>query len=381
MKPVLVINSGSSSLKYQLIDVGSGVLAKGLIEEIGSDAARLRHSGREPDTRPAKDHDAALAWMLQVLGGLDGLLAVGHRVVHGGTRYTAPTVIDAAVEAGIEELSPLAPLHNPVNLAGIRALRTQLPDVPQVAVFDTAFHATIPAVAATYALPLDVAAEYGVRRYGFHGTSCQYVTRRTGEYLGAENLIICHLGNGASATAVSGGRSVDTSMGLSPLEGLVMGTRSGDLDPALPFHLIRAGLDPAEVETILTSRSGLRGLAGASDMREVRAKADAGDAAARLAREIYAYRIRKYVGAYLAVVPGVQALVFTAGVGENDAPLRAEVCGSLAHLGIELDDDANRAAVGPSEPVTIGSGAVPVVVVPTDEESEIAAQAAAAVLS
>ncbi|GAA3393477.1 acetate/propionate family kinase [Cryptosporangium minutisporangium] len=381
MKLVLVVNSGSSSLKYQLIDVGAGVLAKGLIEEIGSDAARLRHNGRAPETRPAKDHAAALAWMLDVLpnASLDGLLAVGHRVVHGGTRYTAPTVVDAAVEAGIEELSPLAPLHNPVNLAGIRALRAQLPDVPQVAVFDTAFHATIPAVAATYALPVDVAAEYGIRRYGFHGTSCQYVTGRAAEYLGvpAPNLVICHLGNGASATAVAGGRSVDTSMGLSPLEGLVMGTRSGDLDPAVPFHLIRAGLDPADVEKILTSRSGLRGLAGVSDMREVRAAADEGDAGARLARDVYAYRIRKYVGAYLAVVPGVHALVFTAGVGENDAPLRAEVCGPLAHLGVELDEDANREAVGPSTPATIGHGPIPVLVIPTDEESEIAAQAAA----
>ncbi|MFG1921449.1 acetate/propionate family kinase [Cryptosporangium sp. NPDC048952] len=371
MKPVLVINSGSSSLKFQLIEDGKAK-AKGLIEEIGSDNARLKHNGHE-ETRPAQDHDAALAWMLEKLD-LANLQAVGHRVVHGGTKYTAPTIVDEDVEKGIEELSPLAPLHNPVNLAGIRALRKLLPDVPQVAVFDTAFHATIPAVAATYALPVATAKEHGIRRYGFHGTSCQYVTRRAN----LDNLIICHLGNGASATAVHHGRSVDTSMGLSPLEGLVMGTRSGDLDPAVPFHLIRAGLDPAEIEGILTKQSGLRGLAGASDMREVRAKAESDDAA-RLALDVYAYRIRKYIGSFLAVVPGVQALVFTAGVGENDWRLRAEVCGPLAHLGIELDDDANRAAVGVDEPTSIGTGPVQVLVIPTDEESEIAAQASAAV--
>lgn len=372
MKPVLVVNSGSSSLKFQLIG-DDGPIAKGLIEEIGSDHARLVLDGQE-QTRPAADHDAALAWMLEVLD-FDELGAVGHRVVHGGTKYTAPTIVDDRVEQGIEELSPLAPLHNPVNLAGIRALRHLLPDVPQVAVFDTAFHASIPAVAATYAIPADLAAEHGIRRYGFHGTSYQYVTRRSG----LDDLIVCHLGNGASVTAVQGGRSVDTSMGLSPLEGLVMGTRSGDLDPAVPFHLIRAGLDPAAIEGILTKESGLRGLAGASDMREVRTKADAGDRNARLALDVYAYRIRKYVGSYLAVVPGVQALVFTAGVGENDWRLRAEVCGPLAHLGISLDADANRAAVGVDGPTDVGSGPIRVLVVPTDEESEIAAQASAAV--
>ncbi|EXG80293.1 acetate/propionate family kinase [Cryptosporangium arvum] len=371
MKPVLVVNSGSSSLKYQLISENRTI--KGLIEEIGSDHARLRHDGHE-ETRAAKDHDDALAWMLEKLE-FDELLAVGHRVVHGGTKYTGPTIVDDEVEAGIEELSPLAPLHNPVNLAGIRALRKLLPDVPQVAVFDTAFHATIPAVAATYALPLDLAETHGIRRYGFHGTSCQYVTRRAN----LDNLIICHLGNGASATAVRDGRSVDTSMGLSPLEGLVMGTRSGDLDPAVPFHLIRAGLDPAAIEDILTKKSGLRGLAGASDMRAVREKAANGDEDAERALDVYAYRIRKYIGAFLAVVPGVQALVFTAGVGENDWRLRAEVCGPLSHLGIELDEDANRAAVGVGEPTSIGTGPIQVLVIPTDEESEIASQAAAVV--
>jgi acetate kinase len=381
VKPVLVVNAGSSSLKYQLLGDGE-VLAKGLIEEIGSDSATLRSDGQTTH-QPVRDHGAALAWMCEQLGGsrLDDLLAVGHRVVHGGTRFTEPVLITADVEAAIDELSPLAPLHNPANLAGIRALRAQLPDVRQVAVFDTAFHATIPAVAATYALPTELAAEHGIRRYGFHGTSCEYVTGRAAAFLDLAreetNLVICHLGNGASATAVAGGRSVDTSMGLAPLEGLVMGTRSGDIDPAIAFHLIRSGLSPADVETVLTKQSGLKGLAGVSDMRAVRERASGGDPAARLALDIYAYRIRKYLGAYLAVVPGVQAVVFTAGIGENDARLRAEVCAPLSHLGITLDAEANAAATGPAEPVAIDAGgALRVLVVPTDEESEIAAQAA-----
>lgn len=389
-KPVLVVNAGSSSLKYQLIVAGEGALVKGSIEEIGSDAAALHHRGREGEpvtgTRNVADHDVALGWMLETFSDtgtvLADLLAVGHRVVHGGTRFTAPTLIDADVEAAIDELVPLAPLHNPGNLAGIRALRAQLPDVPQVAVFDTAFHATIPAVASTYALPPALAHEYGVRRYGFHGTSCEYVTGRAAAFLGVDrdevNLIICHLGNGASATAVARGRSVDTSMGLAPLEGLVMGTRSGDLDPAISFHLIRSGLSPAEVETLLTKNSGLKGLAGVSDMREVRNRASEGDGSAQLALEVYAYRVRKYLGSYLAIVPGVHAIVFTAGIGEHDAPLRAEICAPLTHLGLGLDADANAAATGPSEPAAVddGTGPIRVLVVPTDEESEIATQAA-----
>jgi acetate kinase len=380
VKPVLVVNAGSSSLKYQLI--GDGKTVKGAIEEIGSSSARLKHDERT-DGRAVADHEQALAWMLDAFDGeLDDLLAVGHRVVHGGTRFTAPTLITEEVEAAIEELSPLAPLHNPANLAGIRALRAQLPDVPQVAVFDTAFHATIPSVAATYALPVSFAQKYGVRRYGFHGTSCQYVTGRAASFLDVAvdsvNLVICHLGNGASATAVAGGQSVDTSMGLGPLEGLVMGTRSGDLDPAILFHLIRAGIDPTEVENVLTKQSGLKGLAGASDMREVRKRASDGDLAAQLALDVYAYRIRKYIGAYLAVVPDVHAVVFTAGIGENDARLRAEVCDQLSHLGLFIDATRNANAVEPAEPVTIdnGSGPIRVLVVPTDEESEIATQAA-----
>ncbi|SDQ04000.1 acetate/propionate family kinase [Quadrisphaera sp. DSM 44207] len=369
MSRVLVVNAGSSSLKHQLREDGA-VLARGVVERIGSPQV--------------PDHAAALSAALADLEagpGLAGLVGVGHRVVHGGTAFTAPALVDDAVEAGIEALSSLAPLHNPPQLAGVRALRRLLPSVPQVAVFDTAFHATIPPEAATYAIPPELAARHGVRRYGFHGTSHRHVTHRAAAVLGvpvgAVRLVTCHIGNGASVTAVRDGLSVDTSMGLTPLEGLVMGTRSGDLDPAVVFHLVReAGMDVADVDDLLNHRSGLRGLAGESDVRAVRRRADAGDERARLALDVYAHRLLKYVGAYLAVVPGVQALVFTAGVGENDARLREAVCSRLEHLGVRLDPAANAAATGPREPVAVddGTGPVRVLVVPTDEEAEIASQ-------
>jgi acetate kinase len=367
---VLVVNAGSSTLKYQLYDVDRhAAVTTGLIDRV-------------------TDHRAALEEMLTALGTpLPDLLGVGHRIVHGGARFTEPTLIDRTVEAAIEDLISLAPLHNPANLAGVHALRRLLPDTPQVAVFDTAFHATIPLVAATYAIPAALAERHGIRRYGFHGTSCRYVTRRTAEHLGVRtdgvNLIVCHLGNGASVTAVADGRSVDTSMGMSPLAGLVMGTRCGDLDPAVPFHLQRqTGLTAMQVETVLTRESGLAGLCGDSDMREVKARAQTGDPAARQAREVYAYRIRHYLGAYLAVLPRVDALVFTAGVGENDAELRADVCGPVAHLGLSLDAAANADAVnGRDGPAAIGTGRIPVLVVPTDEEAEIADETAQIVRS
>ncbi len=360
---VLVVNAGSSSLKYQLRAAGGDgagpdgvgeVLAKGTVEELGGAGG---------------GHDAALTRVLDDIsaarpGALDGLVAVGHRVVHGGTRFTGPTLVDDEAERGIDELSALAPLHNPPQLAAVRALRARLPAVPQVAVFDTAFHATVPEVAATYALPVELAQRYGVRRYGFHGTSHRYVTRRAAEQLGTPldrvRLVTCHVGNGVSVTAVQDGRSVDTSMGLTPLEGAVMGTRSGDLDPAVVFYLgRRAGLGLDELDELLNQRSGLKGLTGESDLRAVHALADGGDeraaAAARLGLAVYAYRLRKYVAAYLGVVPGVQAVVFTGGVGEKDPEVRDAVTGPLAHLG-----------VGTS---------VAVMVVPTDEEAEIAGQA------
>jgi acetate kinase len=366
MSRVLVINSGSSSLRYRLYD-GSDEAADGTVERIGEDG---------PDGGPA-DHEAALATVTDTVD-VAGLDAVGHRVVHGGLRFDGPTVIDDGVVGEIERLVPLAPLHNPPNLAGIEVARRMLPDVPQVAVFDTAFHRTLPAAASTYAIDAEVAHRYDVHRYGFHGTSHAFVSRRAAALLGRPldelNVITLHLGNGASACAVKGGRSVATSMGLSPLEGLVMGTRSGDLDPAVVFHLARVGgmaLD--DIDTLLNKRSGLAGLAGANDMREILRRRAAGNEAARLAFDVYTWRIRAYVGAYYAVLGRLDAIAFTAGVGENAAPVREAALAGLTDLGIAVDPSRN--AGGPAERVISPDGArVTVLVVPTDEELEIANQ-------
>ena len=393
MNLVLVINSGSSSLKYQVVDPGDGGwLARGLVERIGQEGSRIRHEvpGADPLERdvPLADHAEALESVLALLDGagpgLARLVAVGHRVVHGGSEYRDPVVVDDDVEDAIARIVPLAPLHNPAALLGIREMRRLLPSVPQVAVFDTAFHAGMPAEAYTYALPVDVARAHRLRKYGFHGTSYAYVTRRAAAFLGVPRgevrLIICHLGNGASMAAVRDGVGVDTSMGLTPLQGLVMGTRSGDVDPAVVFHLVRAaGMGLDEVDDVLNRQSGLKGLAGHQDMREVRRRANDGDAAARLALDVYAYRVRAYIGAYLAAVPGVQALVFTAGIGENDAALRQEVCGPLGHLGIAVDGERNAEVSGADRAIDDGTGPIRVLVIPTDEEAEIARQAMAAV--
>ncbi len=362
---ILVLNSGSSSLKYHLFD-GDKTVAKGGVERIG-----------EPGGAAA-DHTAALAGVLDPLD-LDGLAAVGHRVVHGGADFDAPVVVDDAVEIAIERLIPLAPLHNPANLDGIRVARRLLPDVPQVAVFDTAFHATIPPEGATYAIDAQVAAELGIRRYGFHGTSHAYVSRRTAELLGRDpadvNVITLHLGNGASVCAVEGGRSVATSMGLSPLAGLVMGTRSGDLDPAVLFHLHRVGgLSLDAIDTLLNQRSGLRGLAGDNDLRAILRRRGDGDEAAALAFAVYCRRIKEYVGAYLAVLGRLDAVAFTAGVGENSPDVRAASLAGLTGLGIAVDPERNAGG----GPVVSPDGApVTVCVVPTAEELEIAGQARA----
>lgn len=387
---VLVVNSGSSSLKYQLRDAGTGSrLAKGLVERVGSSTGRLTHeaAGSDPVAVDADvpDHESALRQVLDLFGedgtDLAELAAVGHRIVHGGSRFTAPTVVDDEVEAAISDLVTLAPLHNPAGLLGVQVLRKLLPDVAQVAVFDTAFHATMPAVASTYAIPLDVQERLAIRRYGFHGTSYEYVGRTAAQALGrptdSTDLVICHIGNGASICAVRGGRSVDTSMGMTPLEGLVMGTRSGDLDPAILLHLLRNGdLAVDEVDQLLNKRSGLAGLCGSSDVREVRGRADAGEADARLALEIYAYRLRKYVGAYLAVLPEAAAIVFTGGVGENDAALRADVCHPLGPLGVGWDEKLNQQpARGEVRFLDDGTARVRVLVVPTDEEAQIALHA------
>jgi acetate kinase len=373
---VLVINSGSSSLKYQLIDSASeAVLLKGNVERIGDNGQGF-----------FADHEVALEHVLEQIQAanysLGDIAVVGHRVVHGGKRFTAPTIVDAEVLRGIESLVPLAPLHNPANLVGIAALRELLPHTPQVAVFDTAFHSTIPDFASTYAIDRAVASEFGIKRYGFHGTSHQYVTAQLAHILNKPvsqtNAIICHIGNGASITAVIGGRSVDTSMGMTPLEGLVMGTRSGDIDPGVLFHLARVGNYSVEdLDRLLNRQSGLAGLTGLSDMRAVCEAAAAGDEDARLAREIYAYRIRKYIAAYLGVVESLDAVVFTAGVGENDAELRDMIISPLGHLGFDIDAGANIAKG--NRTISSATSRFSVMVIATNEEAEIARQAIAAI--
>ncbi|MEV2238597.1 acetate kinase [Micromonospora sp. NPDC049891] len=368
MSKVLVLNSGSSSIKYRLYD-GDRVLDKGTVERIG-----------EPGGGP-RDHAGAIRQFLNELD-LTDLAVVGHRVVHGGRRFTAPTLVDDAVLAAITDLVPLAPLHNPANLAGIEVARQALPGVPQVAVFDTAFHHTLPDSAATYAIDRDVAQRYGIRRYGFHGTSHAYVSRRTAELLDRPyeeiNTITLHLGNGASACAVAGGRSVATSMGMSPLEGLVMGTRSGDLDPTIVFHLRReGGLGVDEIDDLLNHRSGLLGLSGVNDVRELLARRAAGDGAAALAFDVYCRRITGYVGAYYALLGRVDAVTFTAGVGEHAAPVRAAALTGLDRLGITVDPDRNA---GSGDRLISPDGAeVAVCVIGTDEEREIARAARAVV--
>jgi acetate kinase len=363
---ILVLNSGSSSVKFRVVDLDDPAAGeRGRVERIG-----------EPGGVP--DHSAALAQVLEGLGDAP-IEAVGHRIVHGGTRFEKPVIVDDEVLAALRELVPLAPLHNPGGIIGIEAAREKLPSVPHVAVFDTAFHATIPPAAATYAIDRDLAARYDIRRFGFHGTSCAYVSGRAAALLGRPleelNLIVLHLGNGASATAVRGGRSVDTSMGMTPLEGLVMGTRSGDVDPAVGAYLHRvAGMDFAAVDDTLQRHAGLLGLAGVNDMRTVLQRRAEGDEAAALAFDVYCHRIRKYVGAYHAVLGRLDAIVFTAGVGEHAPAVRAASLSGLQAWGIEVDEDRNAA----NERIVSPDGArVAVCVVPTDEEYSIAEQTAA----
>ncbi len=361
---VLVLNSGSSSVKYQLVDSDSGErLAGGIVEEV-------------------VDHTEALREVVAAVEQLDVPIdAIGHRVVHGGDVVSAPTLVDDELIEVIRRLVPLAPLHNPANLAGIEAARATWPTVPQVAVFDTAFHRTLPPAAYRYAVPAAWYEEFGVRRYGFHGTSHEYVSARAAEVLGRPlgdlDLILAHLGNGASMTAVQGGRSVETSMGLSPLEGLVMGTRSGDIDPAVVGYMAEAtGRSGAEVLAELNRSSGLLGLCGDSDLREISARIEAGDEAADLALDVFCHRIRKYVGAYVAVLGGCDALVFTAGIGEHSALVRSRICDGLGVFGIALDEARNER----SDVVISADGATTkVLVVPTDEEHAIAEQTAGVV--
>jgi acetate kinase len=391
---VLVVNAGSSSVKYQLVDPASGATAAtGLVERIGEAGVKgvARHtvSGRDRVQEvDVPDHRAAMRIVLAAFTTNgpalheDGLRAVGHRVVHGGDRFSSPTVIDSAVIEAIEALIPLAPLHNPGNHAGIRAARAAFPDVPHVAVFDTAFHQSMPDYAYTYAVPKDWRVRHRVRRYGFHGTSHAYVSRRAADLLGrpvAEtNVIVLHLGNGASATAVQGGRSIDTSMGLTPLEGLVMGTRPGDLDPALAFHMSRQGLSIEDYDRALNKASGLAGLTGSNDFREVSARVAAGDPDARLALDVVTYRLAKYIGAYAVALGRLDALVFTAGIGEHSPLLRAAVGARLGLLGVRIDPARNEIGSG-ERLVSTDDSSVPVFVVPTDEELEIARQTLAVI--
>jgi acetate kinase len=373
MTEVFVVNSGSSSIKYQLVNVETGeALVNGLIERIGERGSKV------------KDHAAGMKIALDALGEGHNITAVGHRVVHGGTVFTEATVITDKVQKQIEDLASLAPLHNPANLVGIRAAIKALPGIPQVAVFDTAFHRTLSPEAYTYAIDAKIAEKYGVRRYGFHGTSHKYVSERAAAFLDRPladtKTIVMHLGNGASVCAVDGGRSVDTSMGMTPLAGLVMGTRSGDLDPAILGYLHReAGLSFDDLDTLLNNKSGLLGLAGEGDMRDVQDAATKGDERAEAALAVYRHRIRHYVGAYLAQLGRLDALVFTAGVGENSVALRAQSLTGLEGLGISVDPARNAAVSKAERYISPDGSPVAVLVIPTNEELEIARQTVAAI--
>ncbi len=367
---VLVINSGSSSLKYAVVEPDSGrMVADGIVERIGDG--------------PVADHGAALQEVFRRIAEsgrpLDalGLVAVGHRVVHGGPDLYEPTLIDDALIAKVSELSPLAPLHNPPALLGIEVARKALPDLPHIAVFDTAFFHDLPASAATYAIDRDLARQWRIRRYGFHGTSHQYVSEQVAAFLDVPleslNQIVLHLGNGASASAIAGGRPVDTSMGLTPMEGLVMGTRSGDIDPGVIAYLARtADMSVDDIETMLNKRSGVRGVGGENDFRMLHRRIESGDEAAQLAYDVYIHRLRKYIGAYMAVLGRTDVITFTAGVGENDAAVRRDALSQMVALGVEVDDDLNGTADIGARRISADTSRTTVLVVPTDEELAIA---------
>lgn len=388
---ILVLNSGSSSVKYQLWDTKLGEMrAKGLVSRIGIDKPELKHTayGRTLMKHPEGtiDHSDAIRLALAtltdkeygVLDNLDEIDAVGHRVVHGGEHFAQSVLIDDEVLNAIRECIPLAPLHNPPNLRGIDACSAVLRDVPQVAVFDTAFHQTMEPYVYMYGLPYDYYERYRIRRYGFHGTSHWYVATETAKEMNCPfdelKIITCHLGNGASITAVKNGRSVDTSMGFTPLEGVVMGTRCGDIDPAIPLFLQRMeGYEPQTMDSILNKKSGLLGLTGISnDVRDILKTSAEGNEKASLALDIYCYRIRKYIGAYAAAMGGLDAVVFTAGVGENSALVRRMILSELGFLGIELSEERNEIAVGKRMEITTDESPVKVWAIPTNEELVIA---------
>jgi acetate kinase len=392
----LVINAGSSSIKYQLFDMENGnVLAAGLVERIGEALGRIKHRV-DPDGNKQEilrdlavsDHRQGLLLVVDLLTDADiGVIAapteigaIGHRVVHGGDKFSQPTVINAEVRATIKELSPLAPLHNPANLTGIEVATEVFPEATQVAVFDTAFHQTMPAEAYRYAIPQAMYDDHRIRSYGFHGTSHLFVSRKAIEYLGKPvedtKIITLHLGNGASVAAVFGGKSIDSSMGFSPLPGLMMGTRSGDIDPAIVFFLGRnLGMSYDEIDNLLNKKSGLIGICGDNDLRDIQLRREQGDPAATLALEMYGYRVKKYIGAYIAVLNGVDALVFTAGAGENNDAVRWQSCLGLESLGIQLDQEKNlKGVTGDVTEIETEDSKVKVLIIPTNEELEIAQQ-------
>lgn len=385
-RTVLVLNSGSSSVKFQLVEPDTGrALADGIVARIGeeSSSASLTFGEREV-TRddPVADHDAALRTAFDLFdeAGADlgtGLVAVGHRVVHGGPDLYRPTVIDDALIGKLEELAPLAPLHNPPAVLGIRVARKALPEIPHVAVFDTAYFHDLPAAAATYAIDRDIAEQWHIRRYGFHGTSHRYVSEQAALFLDAPlsslSQLVLHLGNGASASAILGGRPVDTSMGLTPMEGLVMGTRSGDIDPGVFLYLWRtAGMAVDEIETMLNKRAGVRGLGGEIDFRLLHQRIQSGDEQAQLAYDVYIHRLRKYIGAYLALLGSTDVVVFTAGVGENDAAVRRDALSGMGRLGIELDEHLNESPSHAARRISAETSPTTVLVIPTNEELAIA---------
>ena len=369
-RTVLVVNSGSSSLKYAVVEPDSGTMvADGIVERIGDG--------------PVADHAAALRVAFEQLAAsgqpLDalGLVAVGHRVVHGGPNLYAPTVVDDALIAELEKLAPLAPLHNPPAVLGIQVARRALPDLPHIAVFDTAFFHDLPAAAATYAIDRDLAQQWHIRRYGFHGTSHQYVSEQAAAFLGVSlvslNQIVLHLGNGASASAIVGGEPIDTSMGLTPMEGLVMGTRSGDIDPGVVTYLARtAGMSIEDIETMLNKHSGVFGLGGEIDFRVIHKRIESGDAAAQLAYDVYIHRLRKYIGGYMALLGNTDVITFTAGVGENDAAVRRDALANMTALGVELDEHLNASQARDARRISAEKSATAVLVIPTDEELAIA---------
>jgi len=372
---ILVINTGSSSIKYQLFEMsGPTVLAAGVLERIGEAGGLRDHrAGMENIVRLLTDPKRG------VIHDASEIAAVGHRVVHGGEDFREPAIIDESVLAAIRRNVPLAPLHNPANLVGIEVARALFPGVPQVAVFDTAFHQTLPPRAFHYGLPRKLYEQHRIRRYGFHGSSHQFVAKEAARLLGRPltelNMITIHLGNGASITAIAKGQSVDTSMGMTPLEGLLMGTRSGDLDPSILFHLAEFfSMSVGEIHNLLNQQSGLKGICGENDMREILKLRAAGDRLAALAVEIYTYRIKKYIGAYYAVLGEVDALVFTAGVGENAPEIREAACAGLQRLGIVIDPKKNAEASASPREIQSTRSQVKVLVIPTNEELEIARQ-------